>query len=230
MTYTVRFDLPEPPMATALRELSLLETRILGVLVEKEHTVPDSYPLSVNALVNGCNQKTSRDPVMEVAEPEVLAALEDLRGLSLVIEIFGNRVNRYSHNVGRVLQVPSQSVALLTTLMLRGPQTVAELRANSERFYRFADISSVEAFLEELSQRSAGALVMELPRAPGARETRWAHMLCGTPATPAYAASESAASATSGLAARVTQLEAEVAQLHRQIESLCAQLGVTPEA
>ena len=166
----------------SLPALSLLETRVLGVLVEKQHTVPDTYPLTLNALTSGCNQKTSRDPVLEATEAEVQAVVDRLKGLSLVVESSGGRVMRYAHNVGRVLGVPAQAVALLTVIMLRGPQTVGELRIHSERLHRFADISSVEAFLEELAHREAGPLVVELARQPGARETRWAHLLSGAPA------------------------------------------------
>lgn len=136
--------------------LSLLETRVLGVLAEKQHTVPDTYPLTLNALLSGCNQKTSRDPVIEANEADVLTALDNLRALTLVVESSGGRVQRYAHNLERVLQVPSQSVALLVTLMLRGPQTAGELRLNSERLHKFADISAVEAFLHELAERPAG--------------------------------------------------------------------------
>jgi uncharacterized protein YceH (UPF0502 family) len=164
-----------------VRELSALEARVLGVLVEKERTVPDAYPLSLNALVSGCNQKTSRNPVMNAAEAEVLAAIGSLKGLSLVIESSGGRVMRYAQNAKRVLQVPTESVALLAMLMLRGPQTAAELRANSERLCRFSDVSAVEGFLGELAQRAAGTLVQELPRQAGSREARWMHCLCGTP-------------------------------------------------
>lgn len=111
-------------MPTApLPALSLLETRVLGVLVEKQHTVPDSYPLTLNALVSGCNQKTSRHPVIEASEAEAKAALDHLKSLSLVVESSGGRVMRYAHNAGRVLALPGPSVALLATLMLRGPQT-----------------------------------------------------------------------------------------------------------
>ena len=132
--------------------------------------------------VSGCNQKTARDPVINATEAEVQDAVDALKALHLVFESSGSRVTRYEHNLGRVLALPSQSVALLAMLLLRGPQTSAELRANSERLHRFADVSSVEGFLDELAQRSAdkgGPLVVRLPRAPGAREARWAHLLCG---------------------------------------------------
>src|SRR3954451_932570 len=167
----------------SMRSLSRLEARALGVLVEKALTVPDSYPLSLNSLTLGCNQKTARDPVLAASEGEVQAAVDGLKALNLVFEASGSRVTRYEHNVGRVLAVPSQSVALLAVLMLRGPQTASELRANSERLHRFADLSSVEGFLDELAERSVekgGPLVLKLPRAPGAREPRWAHLLCGS--------------------------------------------------
>src|ERR1700752_121377 len=108
--------------------LALLETRVLGVLIEKERTVPDSYPLTLNSLVSGCNQKTSRDPIMNASESEVQAALEALKSMSLVIESSGGRVSRHSHNFERVLQVPRQASALLAVLMLRGPQTARERR------------------------------------------------------------------------------------------------------
>ncbi|HEU0203015.1 MAG TPA: YceH family protein [Burkholderiaceae bacterium] len=204
-----------------LAPLSLLEARVLGVLVEKEKTVPDTYPLSLNALTAGCNQKNNRDPVLNARETEVLEAVDVLKGRSFVIESSGARVSRYSHNVGRVLRVPDQSVALLASLMLRGPQTAAELRLNTERLHNFADVSSVDAFLDELAARgeaAGGPLVVKLPRRPGEREARWAHLLCGE--VPMAAEPPPVARAESELAAlhrRVEALEQEVAELRRQL-------------
>jgi len=195
--------------------LSLLETRVLGTLVEKQHTVPDTYPLSLNALVGGCNQKTSRSPVMEATQAEVQQALDSLKSANFVMETSGNRVPRYSHNLGRVLQVPSQSEALLTSLMLRGPQTAGELRISCERLHAFADISAAEGFLNELAARPAGALVVLLPRQPGARESRWAHLLSGTPAIEAAPAAPEPGEPS--LRERVERLEAEVAALRELI-------------
>ena len=200
--------------------LSLLETRVVGVLVEKQHTVPDTYPLTLNSLVSGCNQKTSRDPVIEATEAEVQAVVDRLRALSLVVESSGGRVMRYAHNAGKVLNVPGQSVAILAVLFLRGPQTPGELRINCERLHRFADLSAVEGFLQELAARPAGALVVQLARLPGARETRWAHLLSGTPennvpAEPAVSLPESTA-----LEARVARLEAEVTELRAALDKL----------
>jgi len=207
--------------------MSPIEARVLGVLVEKQRTVPDTYPLSLNALVSGCNQKTSRDPVMEVSDAQAQQALDSLRSMNLVIESSGGRVPRYSHNFERVLQVPAQSAALLAVLMLRGPQTAGELRINCDRLHKFTDISSVEGFLHELAERPAGALVVELARQPGSRENRWAHLLCGTPAPEQQAASPPAAAprrAENGeledLRARVEALEAGMAELKELMTKL----------
>ena len=126
--------------------LTAAEARVLGTLMEKARTVPDSYPMSLNALVAGCNQKSSREPVTNLSESEVQAALEGLKGRSLAFTTRGSRVERWEHNFQRALVVPEQSAVLLGLLMLRGPQTAGELRIHAERWYRFADISSVEAF------------------------------------------------------------------------------------
>ncbi len=219
-----------------MRPLSLLEARVLGVLVEKAQTVPDSYPLSLNALVAGCNQKSARDPVINATEAEVQVAVDALKSLSLVFESSGSRVARYEHNVGRVLGLPSQSVALLAVLVLRGPQTSAELRANTDRLHRFADVSSVEGFLEELAERSdekGGPLAVKLPRAPGAREARWAHLLSGPVDTAALAASASiapedfvAASELAALKAQQAAMRAELAALRELVDRLYGELGI----
>lgn len=221
-------------MSSTLPVLSLLETRILGVLAEKQRTVPDSYPLTLNSLVSGCNQKSSRDPVIEAAEAEVLVALDSLRGMSLIVETSGGRASRYAHNIERVLHIPTQSTALLALLMLRGPQTAGELRLNCERLHKFADISSVESFLVELAERAAGSLVVELPRQPGSRENRWMHLLSGAPAieerVPARAAAPSGdvtVGEIAALKANVARLEAEVSELRAMLGKLCAELGVS---
>jgi uncharacterized protein YceH (UPF0502 family) len=208
-----------------MRELSSLEARVLGVLVEKERTVPDAYPMSLNALALGCNQKTSRNPIINASEAEIVAALESLKGLSLVIESSGGRVMRYAQNVRRVLQVPAESVFLLAMLMLRGPQTAAELRANCARLCRFSDVSAVEAFLEELAGRSSGALVQELPRQAGSRETRWIHLLCGAAAvTPVAANGDPAADLPVDLPDVVAEVRAVLASYERARASRDAQV------
>ena len=202
------------------RQLSLLETRVLGTLYEKQHTVPDSYPLTLNALVSGCNQKTSRSPVMEATEAEVQAAIDGLKSANFVIETSGGRVQRYSHNLERVLQVPSQSAAILTVLMLRGPQTPGELRINGERLHSFSDISAVQGFLDELVTRS---LIVQLSRLPGARENRWAHLLSGAPKVEAPAAEPKEVS----LKANVERLESELAELKALVARISKATGIS---
>jgi uncharacterized protein YceH (UPF0502 family) len=204
------------------------------VLVEKEHTVPDAYPLSLNALTLGCNQKNNRDPVMQATEAEVQAALDALRSLALVIESSGSRVMRYAHNVGRVLHLTEPAVAILAALMLKGPQTPGELRIGTERLHRFGDIAAVEAVLQQIAGRAVsdgGPLATQLPRAPGSREHRWAHLLSGPvevetrtseahrPA-PADAAAEIAA-----LKVQMERLTEETAELRTLVERLYRNLG-----
>ncbi len=215
------------PFDPATQPLTALEARVLATLMEKARTVPDSYPLTLNAVVTGCNQKTAREPVMQVSDAQVQEALDSLRQRSLVFETSGGRATRYEHNFQRVVGVPDQAAALLGLLMLRGPQTAGELRINTERWHRFADISSVEAFLDELRERSAekgGPLVVLLPRAPGAREPRWAHLLCGPVDISALAAAAPASTSEpdTALQERVQALEAEVAALKDTIARLCA--------
>lgn len=214
-----------------MRPLTDVEARVLGTLMEKARTVPDSYPLSLNSVVAGCNQKSSRDPLMAISDSQAQEALESLRQLSLVFESSGGRVARWEHNFQRAVGVPEQSAVLLGLLILRGPQTAGELRINSERWYRFADISSVEAFLEELRERhedKGGPLVVKLPRLPGAREQRWAHLLCGPVDMAAPTQALTAEAEAPALQQRVTALEADVARLRATVEELCRQLGMSP--
>jgi len=224
-------------MPATLPLLSLLEARVLGVLVEKQHTVPDTYPLTLNALISGCNQKSSRDPVLNATDGEALVAIDRLKSLSLVVESSGGRVMRYAHNTERVLGIPSQAVALLATLMLRGTQTVGELRINSERLHRFADVSAVDAFLRELAERADHPLVEELARAPGERENRWTHLLSGRSAeavAPMRAPEVDTGnvitlSEVAALNANVAELRADVDALKLSIARLRAELGAAPE-
>ena len=184
-------------------------------------------------------EASNRDPVIEATDAEVQAAVDALKSRTLVIESSGARVARYSHNVGRVLRVPDQAVALLAALMLRGAQTSAELRTGTERLHRFADISSVEAFLEELGSRpeeQGGPLVKHLARRPGEREARWMHCLSGPPADE-YASAQAHApgpvdvsvsvSEIAALKAHVGRLEDEVAQLRARFDQLTRELGVS---
>ena len=209
--------------------LSTIEARVLGTLMEKARTVPDSYPLTLNSLLLGCNQKSSREPLMELDEAEVASALDNLKNLNLVRESSSGRSTRFEHNFQRGVGVYEQAAVLLGLLILRGPQTAGELRLNAERWYKFADISSVEGFLEELQERSAekgGPLVIKLARAHGAREQRWAHLLCG--AVDPNQGGESSAAVSGGNAERIARLETEVASLRETVQKLCAELGVSP--
>lgn len=207
-------------------QLSLLEARILGVLVEKERTVPDIYPLSSNALTAGCNQRNNRNPVLNTSDMDVQAAIERLKALSLVIESSGSRVMRYSQNIGRVFRVPSEAVALLAALWLRGPQTAAELRVTTERLHRFADVSSVEGVLQQLAERSlesGGLLVRLLPRAAGTRESRWLDLV--SPAAEAVnsqprAEPEAGVSPAPEWRVEMEQLRAELQALRERVRLL----------
>lgn len=207
---------------------------MLGVLIEKQHTVPDTYPLSLNALTAGANQKTARQPVIEATDAEILTAVDGLKSLSLVFEGSGSRVVKFEHNLGRVLGLPSQAVALLAVLMLRGPQTAAELRLNCERLHHFADISSVEGFLDELADK-APARAVKLARAPGEREARWAHLLCGEVAVEAVARTDTPGDASvsagelAALKAEQTRQSAEIERLRALVARIAGELGIDSE-
>jgi uncharacterized protein YceH (UPF0502 family) len=222
---------PDAVPRPAMRPLTPIEARVLGVLVEKQHTVPDTYPLSLNSLTSGCNQKTARAPVMSVTEAEVLTAIDGMKRLSLVLEGSSSRVPRFEHNLNRVLGVPSQSAALLTVLILRGPQTAAELRLNTSRLHDFADISSVEVFLDELAANEPPRVV-KLPRTPGERENRWAHLLCGEVSVSEEfsrgVAEDSVPSAeVEALAAEVKRQGEELGRLQTLVEHMAAELGIS---
>ena len=215
-----------------MRTLTFHEARVLATLMEKARTVPDSYPLSLNTLVLGCNQKTSRDPVMDMTESQAQAALDTLKKQSLVFEASSSRVPRFEHNFQRGFGVNEPQAVLLGLLMLRGPQTPGELRLSSERWYKFADIASVEDALGELKARgddSGALMVAQLARAPGMREQRWAHLLCGELALMPYPqvglgdgpADPQAEPVSLGQAERLLQridtLENQVAQLYKEL-------------
>lgn len=219
-----------------IRILTPIEARVLGTLMEKARTVPDSYPLSLNSLVSGCNQKTSRDPLMEVNDDEARAAIDVLKAQSLVFEGSSSRVTRYEHNFQRAAAVSETQAVVMGLLLLRGPQTPAELRTNGDRWYKFADTAAVEAVLQELQLRGDNGgqpMVQKLPRAPGAREQRWIHLLSGQPDIEALISNAPTASEASDLLARVTALEnalarmkADNAQLREHVKTISEQLGI----
>ena len=200
----------------AIKTLTPIEARVLGTLMEKARTVPDSYPLSLNALVLGCNQKTSREPLMEVGDDDVRSAIESLKAQSLIFEASSSRVPRFEHNFQRAAGVTEPQAVVLGLLLLRGPQTAAELRTNGDRWYRFADTAALDAVLQALQQRGdegGQPTVHKLPRMPGAREQRWVHLLCGEPDVAALLARAPAAAEPADLLARVTALEDMVVRL-----------------
>lgn len=205
---------PSLPLLTAL------ETRILGVLVEKQLATPDYYPMTLNALVAGCNQKTSRDPVMAVGEAETQAALDELKERKLVTQTWGasRRVIRHGHNLPQILGTDSGTTAIIATLMLRGAQTAGELRIACERLYHFADLSSVDAYLNDMAGRSGGALVVKLAKQPGSREHRWMHLLNGE--VNVAAVDPGAKSVESSDGASLAELKAEVASLRKEVAQL----------
>lgn len=223
--------LPASTPAAPAPVLSPIEARVLGTLMEKARTVPDSYPLTLNTLLLGCNQKSSREPLMELTEADVADALHTLKDANLVRESSGSRTTRFEHNFQRGIGVYEQAAVLLGLLMLRGPQTAGELRLNTERWYKFADISSVEGFLEELQDRAldkGGPLVVKLARGSGAREQRWAHLLCGPVDATQTGVNRSLDALAGSSTERIERLEAEVAQLRETVQKLCIELGVSP--
>jgi uncharacterized protein YceH (UPF0502 family) len=201
-------------------ELNPVEARVLGSLIEKEITTPEYYPLSLNALINACNQKSNRDPVVFHEEDDVLNALDTLRtkGLSTVITGAGSRVPKYAHRFSEKLNLGRREIAILCELLLRGAQTVGELRNRTERLHRFEDLSEVESLLERMVE-----FVVKLPRRPGEKESRYTHLFCGP--VDISQPVEHAATAAASRGDRVGQLEAEVAQLRLEVEELKRQFG-----
>jgi uncharacterized protein YceH (UPF0502 family) len=212
--------------------LSPLEARVLGVLIEKENTTPDQYPLSLNALTNGCNQKTNRDPVLSLDERAVQETIDGLSKRHLVMERsgFGSRVVKYRHRLcngeHNPLQLTEQEVAVLCELMLRGPQTPGELRSRAQRLATFTDLGDIETTIELLATRADGPFVVKLPRQPGARESRYCQLLTGEPDLEALAAHAPAAAAPAdapadpALLARLEALENAVAALQAEVIAL----------
>jgi uncharacterized protein YceH (UPF0502 family) len=204
-----------------LPTLTATEARVLGCLIEKEATTPDAYPLTVNAALVAANQKTAREPVMALDPGDVHHALRQLENRKLAKQVFSSRAERYEHRAGAFFSLPQQQVALLGLLLLRGPQTVAELFTRSERLAKFADVDDVRHHLDRLAHREP-ALVVQLPRGPGQREDRYTHLLCG-PVDVAAITERMAQRNEPGppaLEARVAALESEVAALREELAAL----------
>ncbi len=200
---------------TPLTELDAVEARVLGCLVEKASLTPDVYPLTLNAIVTACNQKTSREPVMDLEPGAVGHCLRRLEDKKVVRVQHSSRALRYEHRMDEHYTITPRQRAVLCTLMLRGPQTLAEIHTRSERLAAFHNLEDVRDTIERLMHRQP-AMVVRLPRAPGQREERFAHLLCGaidTSAMPVAVESSSASEGHVPLAERVSRLEQELAEL-----------------
>lgn len=200
--------------------LDAVEARVLGALIEKEATTPEYYPLSLNALVNACNQKSNRDPVVSYDEDTVSDALLSLRDKKLAVTITGgSRVNKYAQRISETLNLGRRELAVLCTLLLRGPQTLGEIKDRSERMYNFGDLSETERVLEKLAEWPDGPLAKKLPRQSGQKEARYSHLLAGEPLLDASgsAAMEEPAARSGG---RLAELESEVASLRSDLNDL----------
>ncbi|MDU6925667.1 YceH family protein [Franconibacter helveticus] len=211
-------------------QLSALQARVIGSLLEKQVTTPEQYPLSVNSVVAACNQKTNREPVMNLTEREVQETLHELvkRHYLRTVSGFGNRVTKYEQRFCNsefgALKLSPPEVALVATLLLRGPQTPGELRSRVGRMYEFADMTEVETTLEGLANREDGPFVARLPREPGKRESRYMHLFSGETET-LLTAVEAVSTPADPLTQRVEALEAEVAELKARLDSLLGHLG-----
>lgn len=211
-------------------QLSATEARVIGCLLEKQVTTPEQYPLSINGVVTACNQKTNREPVMNLSEHEVQDLLDTLvkRHYLRTVSGFGNRVTKYEQRFCNSefgdLKLTSAEVALVTTLLLRGAQTPGELRGRAERMHKFADMAEVESALENLAQREDGPYVVRLPREPGKRESRYMHRFSGDVETLINVV-EAVSPSSDELSARVEALEIDVAELKQRLNSLLEHLG-----
>jgi uncharacterized protein len=213
-------------------QLDPIQLRVLGSLIEKEITTPENYPLSLNALVNACNQRSSRDPVLDLTEEEVRQAIHSLEDLAFVTPVRDARVPKYEHRIRTVLNLRRDETAVLCLLMLRGPQTPGELRSRADRLYTFDDLASLQSTLERLAARpvasadpaeiSTGPLTTILPRQPGSRESRYAHLLGAPPdlSAPQPDRPESGTNSTGSTTQRIAQLEADVAALTTALQNL----------
>ncbi|MDV0654271.1 YceH family protein [Citrobacter freundii] len=211
-------------------ELTATEARVIGCLLEKQVTTPEQYPLSVNGVVTACNQKTNREPVMNLSESDVQEQLDNLvkRHFLRTVSGFGNRVTKYEQRFCNSefgnLKLSAAEVAVITTLLLRGAQTPGELRSRASRMYEFSDMAEVESTLENLATREDGPYMIRLAREPGKRESRYMHLFCGE-VDEAVAAADQLPAASGDLQARVEMLETEVAELKQRLDSLLAHLG-----
>jgi uncharacterized protein len=206
--------------------LTEAETRVLGSLVEKEITTPDYCPLSLNALINACNQKSNRDPVMELNENDVRDALDSLnaKGLAGARSSAESRVTKYEHRLQEVFNFGRRETAILSVLLLRGPQTPGELRGRTERMYRFSELDEVQTTLQHLIQREP-PLVKMLPRQPGTKESRYGHLLAGDVEAWESPAAQTTVAGGPAEEERIARLESELASLQAEVAGLKQQLA-----
>lgn len=202
-----------------MNDLTAIQARVLGCLMEKKETTPEQYPLTLNALKNACNQKTARNPVTAYHEGEIGHTLRELEGLDLVSEVWGARVPKYEHQAGKVLGLQSKGLALLCPLILRGPQTLGELKTNAHRLFEFDDLDDVRYMLQRLAEHEP-PLVKSLPRQTGQKEIRFAQLLCGEPDMPEPVSHTTQSRFSGNLEVRVDMLEQEIETLKQEIESL----------
>jgi uncharacterized protein YceH (UPF0502 family) len=207
--------------------LDPVETRVLGSLIEKEITTPEYYPLTLNALINACNQKSNREPPVSYDEDTVADAIDRLREKHLISVLTGgtNRVPKYGHRLGERLNLGRRETALLCEMMLRGPQTLGELKDRAGRMHRFSDLEEVESCLRGMAEFEEGALVTQLPRQTGRKEARYTHLLSGEPA--AEESVQDTVAPRAGMEARVAALENEVRQLTEQVARIQRELGIS---
>ena len=205
--------------------MTAIQVRVLGCLMEKKESTPDQYPLTLNALRNACNQKTSRYPVVSYSEGEVGHTIRELEAMDLVREHWGARVPKYEHLANKGLNLHSKGIALICVLMLRGPQTLGELKTHSHRLFDFDDLDDVQFALQHLIE-SEPSLATALPRQPGQKEGRYAHLLSGEPDIPAPAIYAAAPETSTGLEARVAELEAELEALRDRLTAIEGQLTI----
>jgi uncharacterized protein YceH (UPF0502 family) len=204
-------------------ELSAVEARVLGSLLEKDLSTPEYYPLSLNALVNACNQKNNRDPVTAYSADEVFAALDAMRhrGWTAFVHEAGSRVEKYRHRVSEQLNLTRSELAVLTALLLKGPQTAGELRQSAGRLHPFEDLEAVHHTLQRMAEREPEALTLQLARLPGTKEPRWAHLLSGVPELDITVAAQAAGASPPGsLATRVAELESQVDALREELHEM----------
>ena len=229
MSFVPTLDTGSPQRPRIPRTLDPNEIRILGSLMEKQLSTPEYYPLTLNALIAAANQKSNREPVMELNESDVQRALDRLQDEKLVWRVMGGRAVRFDHNLDKVWHLKAAEKAIMTLLFLRGPQTPGELRGRSDRLHKFESVNEVEDTLRDMAAHSE-PLVTELPRRPGQKETRWGHKVGGTivedePGLGPRASGLGFSESGEPMSARVSRLESQVEQLSAQLRALMEKLG-----